>query len=411
MSDPKTFINNIDPSFPVPGKDNNTQGFRSNFANIQQALNQLNDNFNNIASTTVNINSPKITATQSLTTLGSLYLNTQTFAYITEVGNLLTVVGKNANGGDAAGAVAFSPSTVTIAVNINSVDTDASGTYFITPSSTIGLLVGGTFSCPSTGTGPFTITKIDGNKIYFTGSGGLDPSIDVTMPTFNKNTVLTTSTVIPFFGKGFPGRVVINSVTSATSPSTGALVVNGGVGIADNVYIGGNLNINGKLSYSPEASSLYSNLVNTTITATTTTYQVFPGGIVMFWGHVANSPSRGTKLINYPTIAGNTSSGFANGTLNISITPTAINPNVTHCEPIFGCPCCTGVITGKQTVVTNITGSYGAIAPTKTGFTVNYYQNIVTYNCVIGNGAAGNAYVNRVFPLNTVSYYWSAVGF
>jgi hypothetical protein len=411
MSDPTSNINNIDPSFPVPGKNNNTQGFRSNFSNIQQALTKLNNNVNNIAACTVNINSPQITATQSLTTLGPLYFSTQTFAYITTVGNVLSLVGKDSNGKLAAGAIAFSSSIVTIAVNINSVDTDASGTYFITPSSTQGLLVGGVFSCPSTGTGPFTITKIDGNKIYFSGSGGLDPSVDVTMPTFNKNTVLTTSTVLPFFGGGFPGKIVINSVTSSTSPSSGALVVNGGAGIAGNVYVGGDVNINGQLKYTAAASSLYSNLVNTTITATTTTYQVFPGGIVMFWGHVANSPSRGTKLITYPTVAGNTSSGFANGTLNISITPTAINPNVTHCEPIYGCAFDLGTITGKQTVVTNITGSYGAIAPTKTGFTVNYYQNIVTYNCVIGNGAPGNAYVNRVFSLNTVSYYWSAVGF
>ena len=30
----------IDPQFPVPGQDNDTQGFRDNFGNIQEALNR-----------------------------------------------------------------------------------------------------------------------------------------------------------------------------------------------------------------------------------------------------------------------------------------------------------------------------------------------------------------------------------
>jgi hypothetical protein len=190
MTDVTQYINNIDPSFPTPGKDNNTQGFRSNFSNIQQALTNLNQNINNISATTINVNAPKVTATQSMTSLGPLYIGTQTFAYVTAVDNKLSVVGVDSSGRPAAGEVLFSPSIVTVTTNPGSVATDGMGTYFITASPTIGLLVGGEFYCPSSGTGPFKITRIVDNKIYFTGSGGLDPSVDVTNPVFNKNTVI-----------------------------------------------------------------------------------------------------------------------------------------------------------------------------------------------------------------------------
>jgi hypothetical protein len=33
-----TYINQIDVNYPIPGQDNNTQGFRSNFSNLKNAL-------------------------------------------------------------------------------------------------------------------------------------------------------------------------------------------------------------------------------------------------------------------------------------------------------------------------------------------------------------------------------------
>lgn len=58
-----TFIANIDPNFPVPGVDNNTQGFRNNFNNIQVALGAMNSYIGTLADVTLDVNAPNVTGT------------------------------------------------------------------------------------------------------------------------------------------------------------------------------------------------------------------------------------------------------------------------------------------------------------------------------------------------------------
>jgi hypothetical protein len=422
MSDPSQYINNIDPTFPTPGKDNNTQGFRSNFANIQQALTTLNQNINGISATTVNVNAPKVTATQSMTSLGPLYFGTQTFAYVTTVDNKLTVAGVNSAGQPAAGEIAFSPSIVTISTNPNSVATDSTGTYFVTSSPTIGLLVGGVFYCPSTGTGPFRITNIIGNKIYFTGSGGLDPSVDVTNPVFNKNTVLTTSTVIPFFGQGFPGSIIVASTKNSSASTSGSLVVGGGVGIAKNlnvdgcvkvgggVGIGGTVTINGNLSVAGNINfGVQGNFIavynDGSTGATSFGYQKLPGGLILAWGYSANVPTRGTARIDLPTFSGNVTAGFPNAIMNVQVSPSVSNLTISHYDPVTLCFEGVSFISSRRLVTDVISGSFGVNNLTKTGFNYSYYQNIVQYNCT----SAG--LINTVKYLNTAAIYWSAIGY
>jgi len=414
------YINNIDATFPTPGKDNNSQGFRSNFSNIQQALASINQNINSIAATTVNVNSPQVTATQAMTSLGPLYIGTQTFAYVTAVDNKLSVVGVNSNGGPAAGEVAFSPSIVTISTNPNSVATDSTGTYFVTSSPTIGLLVGGVFYCPSTGTGPFRITNIIGNKIYFTGSGGLDPSVDVTNPVFNKNTVLTTSTVIPFFGQGFPGSIIVASTKNSSASTSGSLVVRGGVGIAQNLNVGGcvnvcggvtidgNLSVTGNINFGVQGNfvAVYN---DGSTGATSTGYQKLPGGLIMAWGYVANVPSRGTSRINLPTFGGNGTAGFPNAIMSVQTTAAVKDLTITHYEPSYGCVEGVSYIASRTLITDIISGSFGVNNLSKTGFNYSYYQNIVQYNCTSGS-QVGN-YVNTVKYINTASVFWSAIGY
>ena len=416
MTDATQYINNIDPSYPVPGKDNNTQGFRSNFANIQQALTTLEQNFNNIAANTVNINSPKITATQSMTSLGPLYIGTQTFAYVTDVDHKLSVVGVDSRGSPAAGEVAFSPSIVTISTNPDSVTTDSVGTYFVTSSPTSGLLVGGVFYCPSTGTGPFTITNIAGSKIYFTGAGGLDPSVDVTNPVFNKNTVLTTSTVIPFFGKGFPGAIIVDSATPSTSSNSGALVVRGGAGVAGNVNIAGtatmagavitgDLSVTGNINFGRQGNFV-SNFTNgsTTSTNTSTGYQKLPGGLIMAWGYIPRMPSRGAIQICLPTFSGNITPGFPNAVMSVQATPIVPNNFITYFAPVYDPDV---YISGRTQTSDYISGGNSVSNVTARNFLYTYYQNIVSYPCV----PQAQPYTVVTRYLNTAGVYWSAIGY
>jgi hypothetical protein len=425
------YINNIDPTYPTPGKDNNTQGFRSNFSNIQQALSAINQNINGIAATTVNVNSPQVTATQSMTSLGPLYLGTQTFAYVTGVDNVVSVVGKDSFGNNAAGAVAFSPSIVTISTNPNSVNTDATGTYFITSSPTTGLLVGGVFYCPSTGTGPFKITNIVGNKIYFTGSGGLDPSVDVTNPVFNKNTVLTTSTVIPFFGQGFPGSIIIASTKNSLASTSGSLVVRGGAGIVQNLNVGGNTTISGNLTITGDVtfgstSGLNGSYSNVNAGATSTGYQKLPGGLIMAWGYVPNISSRGTIQICLPTIAGSGANGFPNGTLSVHATARVTNSVVTYYAPVYSSyttysgpndqlRSVVSYISGRNLTTTTIAGGTSISNVTARNFQYSYYQNVVCYPCTQPCGTnpydGGQGYAITTKYLNTASVYWSVIGY
>ena len=419
MTDATQYIQNIDTTFPTPGKDNNTQGFRSNFSNIQQALSTLDQNINGIAATTVNVNAPQVTATQSMTSLGPLYIGTQTFAYVSGVDNKLSVVGVNSRGNPAAGEVAFSPSIVTISTNPNSVTTDSVGTYFVTASPTIGLLVGGVFYCPSTGTGPFTITKIVGNKIYFTGSGGLDPSVDVTNPVFNKNTVLTTSTVIPFFGQGFPGSIIVNSTTPSTSSNSGALVVKGGTGITGNLNITGNANVTGNANITGNTNVIGDLSVTGNINfgsqgnfvgsyndgstgVTSSGYQKLPGGLILAWGYVANVPSRGVARIDLPTFSGSNTPGFPNAIMNVQANAAVKDVSVSHYVAEYNS--CGGFI-GRQLVTTMIAGSFGVSNLSRTGFNYSYYQNVIQYDCYSAS------LVNSIKYLNTAAVMWTAIGY
>lgn len=430
MTDVTNYINNIDPSFPVPGKDNNTQGFRSNFSNIQKALNTLNQNINSISETTVNVNSPKITATQSMTSLGPLYFGTQTFAYVTNLDNKLSVVGKTSYGAPAAGEVAFSPSIVTISTNPDSVAIDATGTYFVTSSPTVGLLVGGVFYCPSTGTGPFKITYIDGSKIYFTGSGGLDPSVDVTNPVFNKNTVLTTSTVIPFFGQGFPGSIKVASTANSLASTSGSLIVQGGAGIAQNLNVGGNVKIAGNLAITGDITFGTASAFNGSYTSATeilsTGYQKLPGGLIMAWGYVPNIQSRGTIQICLPTITGYNTSGFPNATLSVHATPQVPNSSVYYWAPIYNSyttynpRTCqpTDVqtyISGRNLTSATISGGTSVSNVTARSFQYSYYQNVVCYPCTQPSGTnpynGGQGYAITTRYLNTANVFWQAIGY
>jgi len=210
MTSALQYITNIDPSFPKPGQDNPSQGFRSNFSNIQQALSNLNAYMDGLAATTLNINAPSVTATQSLTALNTLKIGNTNSVYASIVGyNDLVITGKNSDGTDGAGSVPLFLNV--IGVGRVSYGTDGNGSYFVSNTAIDKILVGATFS--NILLTEFTVTRIDvgNNKIYYTPDSGnnLPATVKITNPPLGGgvaafqntlNSFLPTGSIILWYG-------------------------------------------------------------------------------------------------------------------------------------------------------------------------------------------------------------------
>jgi len=99
--------------------------------------------------------------------------------------------------------------------------------------------------------GNLTVGNSTVNAVIATsGNINTDGTLTVAGATDLNNTLAAGNTTITGFanvsGAGtFGGAVNIDDTTSSTSTSTGALIVDGGLGVAENVWIGGNLNVAG----------------------------------------------------------------------------------------------------------------------------------------------------------------------
>lgn len=106
------YIANINPDYPVPGVDNNTQGFRDNFNNIQVALGAINNYVQTLADVTLNVDAPNVTGTyvtaESSLSIGGTNLITTT----TDFSLLVSADGMS-------GRVAVFPSIITAGVSAN----------------------------------------------------------------------------------------------------------------------------------------------------------------------------------------------------------------------------------------------------------------------------------------------------
>jgi hypothetical protein len=91
-------------------------------------------------------------------------------------------------------------------------------------------------------------------------------------------------------GTNSNGNLVVLASTISTTTTTGALVVNGGVGVAGNINVGENVQV-GNIRIA--ASDFYSSF-------TANGWQRFPGGLIMQWGSLPTTSATTSANITFP---------------------------------------------------------------------------------------------------------------
>lgn len=332
------YIQNIDPLYPHPGVDNNSQGFRNNFNNIQAALSNLDTYMNSLAATTLNVNAPIVTATNTLNAMKSIVLgygNTQTSLSLAFLNNNLVVVGQNPDGTQAGGSVAFFPFSVPIGVIGYGSDVigGQSLNYFVASNTTTNVLTGATFSTINNNTGTtYVVSQVIGQKVYFyPPSTTLDPVVNIVNPTFRNYTVINASTVSNLISQTLNAPTVTfsgNTPSNGYSDGTVVITGTGGLGAGGNINAGGAIdaasgftsasqnNALGGLTIAGQVGLTITDILgNFPITFTTSSfanslsdptvskpdgYQKLPGGIIIQWGLAPAQGGSTTYTYDFP---------------------------------------------------------------------------------------------------------------
>jgi len=308
------YIANIDTAYPKPGQDNNSQGFRDNFSNIQAALGGVQTHLNSLAATTLNVNAPYVTGTQVVSALNQLIIGgtnvVTTGTNPNDSSQFPTVI--KANG--RAGNIAFFPNINNIRINSIS-PTEGKFTAYNDPSS---VLKGATFTVNNT---VYTVTSVSGLTVNYTP---VSPSftagaVDITNPTFSNFNVVTSGTINSSIANAFDNVVTLTAGVPATTSTDGTLVVDGGggIGVSGDVVIGGvlstydramfnaGLDVPNTLSLLDPASielptTLSYNSFNASLAQNG--YQKLPSGLILQWGlSDAGTSGEATNSVTFPT--------------------------------------------------------------------------------------------------------------
>jgi len=225
--------NNIDGTYPVPGQPNNTQGFRDNFTNIKT-------NFSAAATEITDLeNNGVFKAALSGTTLDNNMSD-----------NLIYAVKLN--------DVSYTALTQTATTGSITLDYSAAQYQTIAPTANISL---GFSNWPASGSyGELTINVVVTNTAYtmtlpvavtlgLTGIQGYSANVITFAATGTykfKFSTVDSGTTITIYDLNRPLNYYTNAVnvaasTASSSYTTGALIVAGGVGVAGNLYVNGDI--------------------------------------------------------------------------------------------------------------------------------------------------------------------------
>ena len=314
-----------------------------------------------------------------------LYLDQQSkFPSGIEAGNL-TVTGNTVLGNLNVDTDGVSADTVTI----KAVTTFDGMVYFAN---------GDTYFINNSGSGKLNALEVENLVINGNTVLGDTPNVD----SFNINAKTTFNGMVYFAngstyyidndGSGNLNSLILNATTTSTSSATGALTVSGGVGIGENIYVGGSLNVTGNTTLNGAISILNT----TTSTSSSTGALTVSGGV----GIGENVYIGG--LLN---VAGNTTLGSDNADTITINGITSIASNTTSTSSATGALTVSGGvgIAGNAYVggALNITGAStlkGAVSITNTTVSSSYTTGALIVSG--GVGIAGNTYVNGLLSVN-----------
>lgn len=374
MTSAVSYISNIDPTYPIPGKSNDSQGFRDNFSNIQTALSNLDTYMNGLAATTLNVDAPFVTATIKLTALealeiGNRNINLQPATVSVGGDGSLVVLGKNPDGTSAAGSIALMPNIITVLISETSY-ANSNMTVAI-ETTTTGILLGATFTVQSTTT-VYTVTGVDGYIISLDHPPTFGvTSVQIQNPIFNDFTVINVSTITNLIAQALNNPAVFSDTTNSISPSSGGVVFLGGIGVEQDEWIGGDLYVEGNIYNTGTISAIQIDTTDTNVSGTAIVnvadiktlnimnggsiatvitassfannlpisgigggtaiagYNYLPGGILMQWGF---NPSFETQDFSIPfkmifsAVASRYSGSGSIGEFGTTVTLTSISP-------------------------------------------------------------------------------------
>jgi hypothetical protein len=359
--------NNIDGNYPVAGQPNNTQGFRDNFTNIKQnfqyaeneiddlqnkvVLKQalsggtLNNNMNDNLMYAVKFQDVSWTYVQNATTSGTVPLDFSAgqYQYVTTTGPITLSFANWPISGTAG--------LLQVAVNI----TSTAHTLTLPSSVSLGTVgiqgySSNVITFAQTGTYQFAFSSVDGGT---------------TITVYDLNRPLSYYT----------NTVTIANTAVSTGTSSGALIVSGGVGVAGNLYVGGNI-----------VGSIVA--TGNTFAGNTTVGNLLTAGFVSATGNIDGGNLRTAGLVS---ATGNVSGG------NLNATGLSLTGNVLSALNV------TGNITGGNIAAVAIVSAAGNVTGgnLRTGGLVSATGTVTSVSNIIGGNiqtsgqlsATGNAMI------------------
>jgi hypothetical protein len=226
----------IDSNFPIPGQDNDTQGFRDNFTAITKALSTASSEI-----TDIQVNYASLQQNNNFNT------NEIQNAIFRDVGYLVQDNGAVTN--DQAVAINYLQGSYQKYAIASTGTTNFSVVNW--PSSGVAASVRVQVQSTSTSSMIFFSSLATGSTLYVDDSItnpyplGLEPVIfEISSPDAGYTEFVTARSVVTASTSSniVFAKATFNSTETSTSAVTGAVVVSGGIGVAKDIYVGGTLN-------------------------------------------------------------------------------------------------------------------------------------------------------------------------
>lgn len=373
--------NNIDGNYPIAGVSNNTQGMRDNFTNIKQNFQYAETEIDDLQSKVV------LKAALTGTTLDNNMADNLIYAAKIQDFSATQVLVAATSGAIAIDYSAGHYQTIAMAGNVSLSFTNlpASGSVGMLRVQLVVGAAGLTLTLPAAvSLGTTGVQGYSGNVITFAAAGIFEFGF-VTSDAGTTITIFDLNRPLNYY----TNPVTIASTTVSSSSGTGALVVGGGVGIAGNLYVSGNIvgsivaTGNTFVGNTTVGNLLTSGFVSAT--GNVTGGNVLTGGLISATGNVTGGNLNATGL----SLSGNVVSAI-NLTANVTTTANIQSGNLKS----SGIMSATANVTGGNILTGGLISATGTITSTANITGGNILTNGLV--SVTGNITGGNVITANV---------------